>query len=111
MATKTVQKKPTLKSYIVIARNNETLKEGYAVCGQKRIPFDTPVALTEREVEVLKHQREAIQIERQVSVREIMEKHQIDQHKANEMAKMIQQSPDQGGKSIEFVSKYIVTTA
>ncbi len=40
-----------------------------------------------------------------------MQKHQVDQNKANQMARMIQQNPDQGGKSIEFVSKYIVTPA
>lgn len=110
MATKT-EKKPTRKLYLVIARNNETLKEGYAVCGTKRVPFDTPVALSEGDYENLTRQREAIQVERQVTVREIMEKHQIDQAKASEMARMIQENPDQGGKSIEFVSKYIVTPA
>ena len=105
-ATKT---KPTL--YLVIARNNETLKEGYAVAGTKRIPFDTPVALNDRDIESIKRQREPIQIEKQINVREIMQQHQVSQTKANEMAKMISANPDQGGKKIEFVSKYIVTLA
>ncbi len=107
-ATKTKEK---AQLYLVIARNNETLKEGYAVSGVKRIPFDTPVALSTRDVENLKRQREPIQIEKQVNVREIMQQHQISQSQANEMAKMISSNPDQGGKKIEFVSKYIVTTA
>ena len=108
MATKTGTK-PTM--YLVIPRNNETLKEGFAVCGTKRVPFDSPVPLSDKDVESLKRQREPIQIEKQVSVREIMQKHQVDQNKANQMARMIQENPDQGGKSIEFVSKYIVTPA
>ena len=112
MAAKTqTEKKAPLKKYLVIARNNETLKEGYAVAGHKRIPFDIPVPLTDREVESIKRQREAIQIEKQVSVRELMEKHQISQVKATEMARMISENPDQGGKKIEFVSKYIVSLA
>ncbi len=95
--------------YLVIARNNETLKEGYAVAGPKRIPFDTPIALNDKDVESLKRQREPIQIEKQVNVRELMQKHQVSQTKANEMARMISANPDQGGKKIEFVSKYILS--
>ena len=110
-AAKAQQTREQPKAYIVIARNNETLKEGGAKAGFRDVPFDRPVLLTAKEVEALKRQREPIQIEKQVSVRELMEKHQIDQHKAIEMAKLIEANPQQGGKSIEFVSKYIVTNA
>ena len=97
--------------YIVIARSNETIKEGYAMAGARAIPFDTPVAMSDREVESVKRQKEAIQLDKQINVRELMEKHQISQAKANEMAKLIAENPEQGGKKIEFVPKYIVTPA
>ena len=101
-------KKEVRKKYLVIARSTETIKEQYAIAGRKRIPFDTPVYLTDNDIATLKRQREAIQIEKQVNVREIMEQHQISQAKANELAKL--QESD-GKKQIKFVSKYIVTPA
>jgi hypothetical protein len=104
MATK--DNKP--KKYIVIARSNETLKEQYAVAGVKKVPFDTPVVLTDREVASLERQREPIQVEKQISVHEIMEKHKVTQVKANEIAKMIAADPSQGGKKITFVKKYVI---
>ena len=104
-------KKEERKKYLVIARSTETIKEMYAVAGTKKIPFDTPVTLTDNDLATLKRQREPIQVDKQVSVREIMEKHQVSQSKAQEMAKLISENPEQGGKKITFVSKYIVTPA
>ncbi len=78
MATKKERQK-----YLVIARSTETIKEQYAIAGTKRIPFDTPVYLTEKDIVSLKRQREPIQVEKQVSEKEIMEKHQVSQSKAN----------------------------
>ena len=99
------------QKYIVIARSTDTMKEVYAFANGRKIPFDTPVPLTDSQIASLKRQKEAIQIEKQISVREIMEKHQVSQTKANEMAKLIADNPDQGGKKIQYVSKYIVTPA
>ena len=99
------------QKYLVIARSPDTMKELTAFANGKHIPFDTPVYLTEKQINSLKRQREPIQIEKQISVREIMEKHQVNQTKANEMAKLIAQDPNQGGKKIQYVAKYIVTPA
>jgi len=107
MATKKVER----KKYIVIARSTETIKEMYAIAGTKRIPFDEPVFLTDKDIVALKRQREPIQVEKQVTVRDIMEKHRVSQGKAQEMAKLIANNPDQGGKKITFVSKYLVVPA
>ena len=107
MATKNKER----QKYIVIARSTETIKEQYAIAGTKKIPFDEPVFLSDRDIAALKRQKEPIQVEKQVSVREIMDKHRISQTKAQEMAKLIADNPDQGGKRITFVSKYIVTPA
>jgi hypothetical protein len=104
-------KKEERTKYIVIARSTDTIKEMYAIAGNKRIPFDEPVYLNKRDIESLKRQREPIQVEKQVSVRDIMNKHQVSQVKAQEMAKLISENPDQGGKQITFVSKYVISPA
>ena len=109
MATKeTVKKRP---KYLVIARSTETMKEMYAWANGVKVPFETPVALSDVQVSTLKRQREPIQIEKNTTIRDIMDQHQVDQGKANAMLKLIQENPDQGGKKITYVSKYIVTPA
>ena len=99
-----------VRRYIVIPRSNEALKERFAVANMKRIPFDTPVPLTELEVRVLKEQKEPIQIEGTVDVHAIMEEMQIPQEKANKIAEARSRNRDIG-KKIKFVPKYSVVPA
>ena len=101
--------KEKAQQYVVIARSTETIKEKVAMAGKRAIPFETPVFLSGQELQSLRRQKEPIQVEKQVSVMEIMEKHRVSQAKANEMARLISENPDQGGKKITFVSKYIVS--
>ena len=107
----TKEKQKTRRKYLVIARSTETMKEMYAWANGTQIPFETPVYLTDAQINTLKHQREAIQIEKTTTVRDIMEKHSVDQAKANKMLELIQKNPEQGGKKITYVSRYIVTPA
>jgi len=109
MAAKETAKKRT--KYIVIARSTETMKEMYAWANGAKIPFETPLYLNDTQIATLKRQREPIQIEKNTTIRDIMEQHQVDQNKANAMLKLIQDNPEQGGKKITYVSKYIVTPA
>ena len=102
------------KQYVIIARSQETMKEGFAVVNAggrmaRRIKFETPVYLTDTEVNAIKRQKDPVQIDKEISVYEIMEKYKIPQEKAGRLAQKIQQDPSMGGKSIDFVSKYIVT--
>lgn len=94
--------------YMIIARNTETIKEQVANANGKQIPFETPVFLTEKDVQTLERQKEPIQVEQSVSVHELMQKHACTVDKAQEMAKLIRENPDQGGKKITYVSKYIL---
>jgi hypothetical protein len=96
---------------MVIARSTETMKEMYVWANGVQIPFETPLPLTDAQITTIKRQREPIQIEKTTTVRDIMEKHQVDQAKANQMLKLIAENPEQGGKKITYVSKYIVTPA
>ena len=106
------KEKPTKrKMYLVIARSTETMKEMYAWANGAKIPFETPVPLNDTQIATLKHQREPIQVEKTTTIRDIMEKHSVDQAKANQMLKLIADNPEQGGKKITYVSKYIVTPA
>jgi hypothetical protein len=104
------------KKYMVIARSPETMKEGYAIVNAggikaKRIPFETPVMLTDKEVAVIKRQRESIQVDAELTVYQIMEKYKMSQEKANRMIRQINSDKDMGGKRIDWVARYIVTPA
>ena len=103
--------KSTGDMYIIIPRSNETIKEQYAVAGTKRLPFNVPLRLSKKDVMLLRRQKEPIQVDKQINVHEIMDKFSIDQQKANKMAKLTEANPEMGGKSIQFVSKYIVSKA
>jgi len=105
------EKQKTRTKYLVIARSTETMKEQYAWANGVQIPFETPVGLSDAQITALKRQKEPIQIEKTTTVMDIMEKHAVDQAKANQMLKLIQENPEQGGKRITYVSKYIVTPA
>jgi len=108
----TVKKETTKrKLYMVIARSTETMKEMYVWANGVQIPFETPLPLTDTQIATIKRQREPIQIEKTTTVRDIVEKHQVDQAKANQMLKLIAENPEQGGKKITYVDKYIVTPA
>ena len=98
------------QKYIIYARNTETMKEGYAVVGMHKVPFEKPVYLSPKQVDLIERQKEAIQMDAPVSVKDIMEKHQISQSKAMQIAKQKEADPDTR-KKITFVSKYIVSKA
>jgi hypothetical protein len=106
--------KSARKKYVIIARSTETIKERYACVNAggvviKRIPFETPVYLTDKEVAALKNQRESIQVDAPINVYQLMEKHKISQEKANRLAQKIEEDKSMGGKKIEWVAKYIVS--
>ena len=79
--------------------------------GAKRIPFERPVYLSEAEVAALKRQKEPIQVDKDISVHEIMEKHKIPQAKANQLARQTERDPSMGGKRITFTPKFLVQPA
>ena len=103
------------KKYLVYARSQETMKEKFVKVnagGMKArpIPFETPVFLTDGEVAAIKRMKEPMQIESRIDVHELMNKHQITQAKANEMAKLMERDPA-ARKNFSWVAKYIVTPA
>jgi hypothetical protein len=74
------------------------------------IPFETPVFLTDSEVKAIKRMKDPMQVEGRIDVHELMDKHQITQKKANEMAKLMERDPA-ANRKFSWVSKYIVTPA
>ncbi len=108
MATKQPETKDGI--YIVVPRNNETLKEKAVMTGfgKRSVPFNRPVRLNAQEYKNIQRQKEPIQIEKEINVMEIMEEHQISQTKANEMAKLKSSNTKIGGKQISFVPKFFL---
>jgi hypothetical protein len=94
--------------YIIIPRNQNTYKEKFAIANTRRLPFETPVTLSAKDVQALEHQKEPFQTDVQMTVYEIMEKYQVDQKKASEIAAAQSQHPEIGGKKITWRSKYII---
>jgi len=98
-----------VRRYLVIPRSNEALKERFAVANMKRVPFDTPVPLTDLEVRILKEQKEPVAVDATVDVRRIMDEMQVPQETANKIAEARARSDI--GKRIRFVPKYSVVPA
>jgi hypothetical protein len=103
------------KKYVIYARSQETMKEKYVKINAggmraRPLPFETPIFLTDKEVAAIKRIKEPMQIEGRIDVHELMEKHQISQTKANEMAKLMESDPA-ARRKFSWVAKYIVTPA
>jgi hypothetical protein len=94
--------------YIIIPRDQNTYNEKFAIANMKKLPFETPVTLTMNDVKALENQKEAFQSDNTMSIYEIMEKYQVDQKKAAEIAKAQSVHPEIGGKTIKWRSKYIL---
>ena len=115
-AVKEAVKENVRTMYTIIARSPETMKEKYATVNvggikARMLPFDTPVPLSKKEVSALRRQRESIQIDAEVNVHQLMEKHKISQEKANRLAQQINSDRSMGGKKIDWVEKYIIVPA
>lgn len=100
--------KGTKERVMIIARNTETIKEQYASANGVNFPFETPVWITPNQKKALERQKEPIQVAKSVSVHDLMQQHQCSVEKAQELAKLIQENPNQGGKKITYVSRYIL---
>ena len=117
MAGKTTAEAKKYKKYIIIPNSREARQEGYVTVstGEFRtsriLPFEKPIPLTEKEVAALKRMKEPIQVDRDIDVHEIMDRHRITQDKANLIARRMDQDPQMGGKRISFTPKYTVVPA
>ena len=97
-----------LKKYMIIPRNDDIYKEKYAVANTRKLPFETPVMLAERDIKALEGQREPVEVDSKMTVMDIMDKYQVDQKKAAEIAAAQATHPEIGGKSIKWRPKYIL---
>ena len=102
-------KKETLKRVVISPVDNNDYQEGYAVCGTKRIPFDTPVVLSDHDIKVIKRQKIPAQRPKRIDVRQIMDSMQISQEKANMVARQMEHDSDMK-KEIYFRERYIIET-
>jgi len=98
-------------TYMVIPRNQDTYDEKFAIANGRKIPFEVPVSLTQREVDALKHQKEAFQVDNQLTVYDAMDKYQCDQAAAAKIVAAQAQHKEIGGKTIKWRAKYILQSA
>ena len=94
--------------YIIIPRNQDTYEEKFAVANMRRLPFETPVTLSEADVKALENQKEPFQTDNKLTVYEAMDKYQVDQKKAAQIVQAQAQHPDIGGKTIKWRPKYLL---
>jgi len=94
--------------YVIIPRNEETYKEGFAVANRRRLPFETPVTLSKQDVDALENQKEPVKTTNRLTVYEVMEKYQVDQKKASQIVQAQAQHPDIGGTTIKWRPKFIL---
>ena len=96
------------KQYFIIPRDQETYEEKYAVANRRKLPFETPVYLTEKDVAALEHQKEPFKSNDKMTPYEIMDKYQCTIDEARKIAEAQAQHPEIGGTSIKWRSKYIL---
>ena len=94
--------------YIIIPRSQDTYEEKYAVANGKKLPFETPVVLSHRDVKTLEHQKEPFQADSKMTVYEVMDKYQVPQNEAAKILQAQAKSSSATGKTIKWRSKYIV---
>ena len=101
-----------IKTRKVIIRpiESQDYKENGAVCGAKRIPFDTPLVLSENDIKVIERQKIPAQRPKRIDPKQIMASMQITQEKANLVARQMEQDKDMGNE-IYFRKRYIVEAA
>ena len=97
--------------YMIIPRNQDTYEEKYAIANGRKVPFETPITLSGKEVAALEHQKEAFQVDNILTVYDVMEKFQCDQSAAAKIVAAQSQHKEIGGKTIKWRSKYILQGA
>lgn len=96
------------QKYIILPRNQETYDEKFAIANGRRLPFETPVELSRRDVEALENQKEPFQTTNDMTVYEAMEKFSVNQAKAAEIVKAAQLHPEMKDSVIKWRSKYLL---
>ncbi len=94
--------------YMVIPRNQDTYEEKYAIANGRKVPFETPITLSAKEVKSLEHQREAFQVDNVLTVYDVMDKYQCDQAAAAKIVAAQATHKEIGGKTIKWRQKYIL---
>jgi len=97
--------------YMIIPRNQDTYDEKYAIANGRKVPFEVPITLSQKEVDSLEHQKEAFQVDNQLTVMDAMDKYQVDQKKAATIVAAQASHKEIGGKTIKWRSKYILQAA
>jgi len=101
---------PKTRKIIVRPVESQDYKEGGAVCGSKRIPFDTPIVLSENDIKQIERQKIPAQRPKKINPKDIMQTMQISQEKANLVARQMEQDKDMG-QEIYFRKRYIIESA
>lgn len=102
-----VKKTSKIGEYKVIPRTDSAGKEGFILVNGRPIRFDVPVKLADRDVQVLKGMKEPMQVDVGVDVNKIMDQMQVNQEKANQIARARMAEPEMQ-KKLRFVPRFEV---
>ena len=100
-----------LQQYMIIPRSQSTYEERFAIANGKRLPFEVPLRLSQKDVDTLQGQKEPFQVDNIMTVPDAMEKFSCDQQKASEIVAAQSTHKEIGGKTIKWRAKYILQAA
>ncbi len=97
--------------YMIIPRSQKTYEERYAIANGKKLPFEVPLVLSQKDVKTLEGQKEPFQVDNIMTVPDAMEKFQCDQKQASEIVAAQSTHKEIGGTTIKWRAKYILQAA
>ena len=100
-----------MERYMVIPRSQETYEEKYAIANGKKIPFETPLFISQKDKLTLEGQKEPFQVDNTLTVFDAMEKFQCDQAAAAKIVAAQATHKEIGGTTIKWRAKYILQSA
>ena len=100
--------KKQVRKVMVIPRDNKTYEEKYAIANGKKIPFEIPITLNEKDIKAIEHQKEAHQVDNIMTVPDVMNKYSCTQAEAVKIVEAQSHHKEIGGKKIVWRPKYMV---
>jgi len=93
---------------MIVPRNQDTYEERFAIANGKRLPFEVPLSLSEKDILTLEKQKEPFKANNTMTVYDIMDKYGVPQDKAISILEAQNTHPDINGSSIKWRSKYVI---
>ncbi len=94
--------------YMIIPRNQDTYDEKFCIANGKRLPFEVPVSLSQRDVETLEKQKEPFKADSTMTIYDVMDKYSVPQEQAVKILEAQSKHPELNESTIKWRAKYIV---